>query len=120
MRLQKSLFVALALGALALSSEAAGYGDEGPKPEIVAALADSSSNPSMLKILGTHFGDAAPLVSNSLRLGPDANQGTIALQATASFAAPAAVTVRCQGFTLRFSGQADNSVLSALKVGNIQ
>jgi len=266
----KSLFVALALGALSLSSAAAGYGDEVPKPEIVAALPDSSSNPSKLTIVGRHFGDVAPLVSldamlltvtsststevivalpaalkpgsylltvgprrrgagvarfdvtlgaagakgdpgipgptgpmgpagpqgpqgppgtpgpsgsaddlftvtspstglrilsrdvaslvvpaghylvlftatltnttsdlldptdtiacgfvgfgapNSLRLGPDANQGTIALQATASFAAPAAVTVRCQGFTLRFSGQADNGVLSALKVGNIQ
>jgi hypothetical protein len=61
MQLRNSLFVALALGTLSLSNAAAGYGDEVPKPEIVAALPDSSSNPSTLKILGRHFGDAAPL-----------------------------------------------------------
>ena len=56
---------------------------------------------------------------NSVRLGPDANQAVMALQAVANFSAPTTITVACQGFTLRFSGQSDNNILTALKVGAI-
>lgn len=56
---------------------------------------------------------------NSLQLGPDVNQGVMAIQAVASFAAPTTVAVNCSGFVLRFSGRSDNNVLTALKVGAI-
>jgi hypothetical protein len=56
---------------------------------------------------------------NSIRLGPDANQSIMSLQAVATLTAPATVSVACQGFTLRFSGQSDNNVLTAFKVGAI-
>lgn len=56
---------------------------------------------------------------NSVRLGPDANQAVMALQEVANFSAPTTITVGCSGFTLRFSGQSDNNVLTALKVGAI-
>jgi len=56
---------------------------------------------------------------NTVRLGPDANQAVMTLQAAATFAAPATITVKCQGFTLQFSGQSADDVLSALKVGAI-
>jgi len=56
---------------------------------------------------------------NVVRLGPDANQAVMALQAVASFSAPTTITVRCAGATLNFSGQSENNVLTALKVGAI-
>ena len=56
---------------------------------------------------------------NVARLGPDANQGVMALQAVANFSAPTTITVRCAGSTINFSGQSDNNVLTALKVGAI-
>jgi hypothetical protein len=56
---------------------------------------------------------------NTLRLGPDANQGVMSLQAVATFNASTTIKVSCQGFTLRFSGQSDNNVLTALRVGTI-
>jgi hypothetical protein len=56
---------------------------------------------------------------NTVRLGPDANQAVMAIQVVATFAAPTTVAVNCQGFTIRFSGQSDNNVLTALKVGAI-
>jgi hypothetical protein len=57
---------------------------------------------------------------NSVRLGPDANQAVMALQGVANFTAPTTITVGCSGFTLRFSGQSDNNVLTALKVDAIR
>ena len=57
--------------------------------------------------------------SNLVRLGPDANQSVMALQAVASFGAPATISVRCAGSTLNFSGQSNNNVLTALRVGAI-
>jgi len=57
---------------------------------------------------------------NTVRLGPDANQAVMVLQAVANFSAPTTITVRCQGFTLQFSGRSDNNVLSALEVGSIR
>jgi hypothetical protein len=56
---------------------------------------------------------------NIVRLGPDANQGVMALQAVATFSAPTTITVNCASSTIRFSGDADNNVLTALKVGAI-
>ena len=56
---------------------------------------------------------------NLVRLGPDANQSVMALQAVASFGAPTTISVRCAGSTLSFSGQSDNNVLTALRVGAI-
>jgi hypothetical protein len=56
---------------------------------------------------------------NAVRLGPDENQAVMALQAVATFAAPTTIQVNCSGFTLFFSGQSDNNVLTALKVGAI-
>lgn len=56
---------------------------------------------------------------NTVRLGPDANQAVMALQSVATFTAPATIAVNCGGFTIRFSGQSDNNVLTALKVGAI-
>ena len=56
---------------------------------------------------------------NTVRLGPDDNQAVMALQAVATFTAPGTIAVNCSGFTLRFSGQSDNNVLTALKVGAI-
>jgi len=56
---------------------------------------------------------------NVVRLGPDANQGVMALQAVANFSAPTTITVRCGGSTINFHGQSDNNVLTALKVGAI-
>jgi hypothetical protein len=43
---------------------------------------------------------------------------TAGLQAVANFGAPTTITVRCAG-SLGFSGQSDNNVLTALKVGAI-
>ena len=54
---------------------------------------------------------------NAVRLGPDANQAVMSLQGVATFAAPATITVNCQGFVLQFSGQSENNVLTALAVG---
>jgi len=56
---------------------------------------------------------------NTVRLGPDANQAVMSLQAVATFAAPATIAVSCSGFVLQFSGSSDNNVLTALKVGAI-
>ena len=56
---------------------------------------------------------------NSIQLGPDVNQGVMTLQGVASFVAPTTIDVRCQGSVIRFSGQSDNNVLTALKVGAI-
>ena len=56
---------------------------------------------------------------NTVRLGPDANQAVMVLQAVANFSAPTTITVRCQGFTLQFSGRSENNVLTALEVGSI-
>ena len=56
---------------------------------------------------------------NTVRLGPDANQAVMVLQAVANFSAPTTITVRCQGFTLQFSGRSENNVLTALDVGSI-
>lgn len=56
---------------------------------------------------------------NVVRLGPDANQGVMAVQGVADFSAPTTITVRCAGSAVRFSGQSDNNVLTALKVGAI-
>jgi hypothetical protein len=53
---------------------------------------------------------------NTLRLGADANQGVMALQAVATFTAPTTIVVNCGGGTLLFSGQSANNVLTALKV----
>jgi hypothetical protein len=49
-------------------------------------------------------------------LGPDPRQAVMALRAVANFGAPTTITVRCAG-SLGFSGQSDNNVLTALKVG---
>jgi hypothetical protein len=58
--------------------------------------------------------------SNSVRLGSDANQAVMSLQAVATLSAPSTVTVRCAGLPpLRFSGRSENNQLSALKVGAI-
>ena len=54
-----------------------------------------------------------------VRLGPDANQAVMAVQGVANYSAPTKIVVRCAGSTLRFSGQSDNNVLTALKVGAI-
>jgi hypothetical protein len=56
---------------------------------------------------------------NSVRLGPDVNQGVMTLQGVASFAAPSTISVHCSGFTLFFFGRSDNNTLTALKVGAI-
>lgn len=56
---------------------------------------------------------------NTVRLGPDSNQVVMALQTVATFAAPTTIAVNCAGSTIRFSGQSDNNVLTALKVGAI-
>jgi hypothetical protein len=56
---------------------------------------------------------------NTVRLGPDANQAVMSLQAVTTLSAPSTINVNCQGFTLRFSGVSDNNVLTALKVGAI-
>ena len=56
---------------------------------------------------------------NTVRLGPDANQGIMVLQTVATFAAPTTIAVNCAGATIRFSGRSDNNVLTALKVGAI-
>lgn len=56
---------------------------------------------------------------NTVRLAPDANQAVMSLQSVAAFAAPTTITVNCQGFTLQFSGQSENNVLTALAVGAI-
>jgi hypothetical protein len=56
---------------------------------------------------------------NMVRLGPDANQAVMALQAVANFSAPATITVTCAGSAVQFSGHSDNNVLTALKVGAI-
>jgi hypothetical protein len=56
---------------------------------------------------------------NTVRLGPDANQAVMSLQAVATFSAPATISARCQGFTLSFSGRSENNVLTALRVGAI-
>jgi len=56
---------------------------------------------------------------NTVRLGPDANQAVMALQAVSTFTAPTTIAVKCSGFTLQFSGRSDNNVLTALKVGAI-
>jgi hypothetical protein len=53
---------------------------------------------------------------NTLRLGADANQGVMSLQAVATFTAPTTIVVNCGGGTLLFSGQSANNVLTALKV----
>ena len=58
--------------------------------------------------------------SNTVRLGPDANQAVMTLQSVATFTAPATITVSCQGFTIQFSGQSQNNVLTALAVGAIR
>jgi hypothetical protein len=57
--------------------------------------------------------------ANLVQLGPDVNQGVMTLQAVATFAAPTTITVNCAGGTIRFSGQSDHNVLTALKVGAI-
>lgn len=67
--------------------------------------------------IGCLIAGVAPLVV--VRLGPDANQGVMALQGVADFTAPTTITVRCGGATLHFSGHSDNNVLTALKVGAI-
>jgi hypothetical protein len=54
---------------------------------------------------------------NIVRLGSDANQAVMSLQTIESFAIPTAVTVRCQGSTLQFSGRSENNVLTAVKFG---
>jgi hypothetical protein len=54
-----------------------------------------------------------------VRLGQDTNQVVMALQSVATFTAPATFTVNCAWFALQFSGQSDNNVLTALKVGTI-
>jgi hypothetical protein len=56
---------------------------------------------------------------NMVRLGPDANQAVMALQAVSTFTAPATIAVNCAGSTIHFSGRSDNNVLTALKVGAI-
>lgn len=56
---------------------------------------------------------------NMVRLGPDANQGIMVLQAAATFGEPTTIKVGCAGSTVRFSGRSDNNVLTALKVGAI-
>ena len=56
---------------------------------------------------------------NTVRLGPDANQAVMVLQAVANFSAPTTITVRCQGATPQFSGRSENNVLTALEVGSI-
>ena len=56
---------------------------------------------------------------NTVRLGPDANQAVMVLQAVANFSVPTTITVRCQGATLQFSGRSENNVLTALEVGSI-
>jgi hypothetical protein len=56
---------------------------------------------------------------NIVRLGPDANQTVMTLQAVAAVTAPATIAVNCSGSTIRFSGQSDNNVLTAIKVGAI-
>jgi hypothetical protein len=56
---------------------------------------------------------------NTVRLGPDANQAVMALQAVSTFSATATIAVNCSGFVLEFSGRSDNNVLTALKVGAI-
>jgi stage V sporulation protein SpoVS len=56
---------------------------------------------------------------NLVRLGPDANQAVMALQAVANFSAPTTIRVRCAGAFVNFHGTSDNNVLTALKVGAI-
>jgi hypothetical protein len=56
---------------------------------------------------------------NTVRLTQDANQAIMALQAVATFAAPATITVNCSGVVIDFSGQSSNNVLTALKVSAI-
>jgi hypothetical protein len=56
---------------------------------------------------------------NTVRLGPDANQGLMVLQAAAAFAEPTTIKVGCAGSTVSFSGRSDNNVITALKVGAI-
>ncbi len=56
---------------------------------------------------------------NAMQLGPDVNQGVMALQAVASFAAQTTIAVNCSGAVLRFSGSSDRNVLTALKVGAV-
>ncbi len=56
---------------------------------------------------------------NVVRLGQDSNQVVMALQAVATFSAPATIAVNCAGSTIQFSGQSINNVLTALKVGTI-
>jgi len=57
--------------------------------------------------------------SNSVQLGPDDNVAVMALQGVASFSAQTAISVTCAGSSIRFSGQSDNAVLTALKVSSI-
>jgi len=54
-----------------------------------------------------------------VRLGLDANQAVMTVQAVANFSAPTTITVTCAGSTILFSGRSDNNVLTALRVGAI-
>jgi hypothetical protein len=59
-----------------------------------------------------------------VRLGTDANQGIMSLQAVATLNAPATIAASCAGSVVRLigpgdSGRTDNNVLTALKVGTI-
>jgi hypothetical protein len=58
-------------------------------------------------------------VSIQLAQDPNPTQAAIAIQAAAIFTAPATISVNCQGFTIRVSGHADGTVLSALRVAAI-
>jgi hypothetical protein len=71
-----------------------------------------TTNPIMCSIVGLGS-------SNSVRLAQDANQAVMYLQAVASFAAPATITVNCVGTPISFSGSSDNNALTALKIGVI-
>ena len=62
----------------------------------------------------TNFG-----ASNSVQLGPDDNIAVMTLQGVASFSAQTTISVNCTGSSIRFSGQSENAVLTALKVGSI-
>jgi len=59
-------------------------------------------------------------VSLALLLAPVANEAVMALQGVASYAVPTTITVRCAGLAIRFSGQSDNNVPTALKVDAIR
>jgi hypothetical protein len=65
------------------------------------------------------IGIAGVSALNVVRLGPDANQAVMVVQVVASFSAPTTMIVRCAGSSVQFSGQSENNVLTAPKVGAI-